>query len=68
MDSRQFHALADLARLKPASKGRLSAFLAMVQGLTQQRAARETGCSQPAVSAAVRRIKEAQRLAKKAAG
>jgi len=66
MDIRQFNALADLARLQPGSKSRVGAELAMVSGLTQAQAAQQAGCTQPAVSTAVRRVRNVHRLAMKA--
>lgn len=62
MRSDQFQALAQLARLKHGGKARYGAFLTMVDGKTQIEAAQQAGCKQSTVSAAVRRIKEAQRL------
>jgi len=59
----QFEALAVLARLKPGSKAWLSAKLCIVFNRTQQNAAALVDCRQSTVSAAVRKIRAAQRLA-----
>jgi hypothetical protein len=59
----QFEALAALARLKPGSKAWLSAKLCIVYKHTQQKAAVLIECRQSTVSAAVRKIRAAQRLA-----
>ena len=59
----QFEALAALARLKPGSKAWLSAKLCIVFNRTQQNAAALVECRQSTVSAAVRKIRAAQRLA-----
>jgi ABC-type Fe3+ transport system substrate-binding protein len=66
MDNRQFNVLADLARLKKGSKARQGAELVMVQGVTQVQAAKQAGCTQPSVSAAVRRVQNVHRLALRA--
>lgn len=63
----QFYALAALARLKMGSKAHRGALLVLVNGKTQTQAATELGCSQSTVSAAVRRVKTAQRLANQGA-
>lgn len=59
----QFEALAVLARLKYGSRGFMSAKYCIVNKYTQQKAAEITGCQQSTVSAAVRKIRAAQRLA-----
>lgn len=63
----QFYALAALARLDMAGKAHRGAILVLVKGQTQTDAARTIGCAQSTVSAAVRRIKTAQRLANQGA-
>lgn len=63
----QFYALSALARLKMGGKAHRGALLVLVKGNTQTHAAIELGCSQSTVSAAVRRIKTAQRLANQGA-
>lgn len=59
----QFHALAALARLREGSKAWRSAWLFFVHKQTQTEAAQQAGCRQSTVSAAVRKIRAAQRLA-----
>jgi hypothetical protein len=59
----QFHALAALARLKQGGKAWQGAWLFFVHKSNQQVAAEQAGCRQSTVSAAVRKIKAAQRLA-----
>ena len=59
----QFLALAALARLKESGKAWRSAWLFFVHKQTQQQAAEQAGCRQSTVSAAVRKIRAAQRLA-----
>lgn len=63
----QFYALAALARLDMAGKAHRGAILVLVKGQSQTDAARAIGCAQSTVSAAVRRIKAAQRLANQGA-
>ena len=62
MTDTQFTALADLTSLR-RSKTRMGAYAVLVEGLNQQQAAQGVGVSQQAISKAVRRIKEAKRLA-----
>lgn len=59
----QFHALAALARLQESGKAWRGAWLFFVHKQTQQQAAQQAGCRQSTVSAAVRKIRAAQRLA-----
>jgi hypothetical protein len=59
----QFHALAALARLQENSKAYKGAWLFFMHKITQQDAAQQAGCRQSTVSAAVRKIRAAQRLA-----
>lgn len=59
----QFHALAALARLREGSKAYKGAWLFFMHKITQQDAAQQAGCRQSTVSAAVRKIRAAQRLA-----
>jgi len=59
----QFQALAALARLQAGSKAYKAAQQVIVNRLTQQTAAELTQCRQSTVSAAVRKIRAAQRLA-----
>ena len=59
----QFHALAALARLKQGGKAWQGAWLFFVHKSSQQIAAQQAGCRQSTVSAAVRKIRAAQRLA-----
>ena len=63
----QFYALAALARLDMAGKAHRGALLVLVSGQSQTDVARAIGCSQSTVSAAVRRVKTAQRLANQGA-
>jgi hypothetical protein len=63
MTLHQFESLALLARLRYGSKGFMSAKYCIVHDYTQQKAAEITGCRQSTVSAAVRKIRAAQRLA-----
>lgn len=63
----QFYALAALARLKMGSKAHRGALIVLVQGKTQTQASIDLECSQSTISAAVRRIKTAQRLANQGA-
>jgi len=63
----QFHALATLARLKVGSMAHKGALRVLIAGKTQTQAASELGCAQSTVSAAVRRIKTAQRLSNQGA-
>lgn len=63
----QFYALAALARLDMAGKAHRGAILVLVKGQSQTDAAKAIGCAQSTVSAAVRRIKAAQRLANQGA-
>ena len=59
----QFEALAVLARLKQGGKAWQGAWLFFVHKSSQQVAAQQAGCRQSTVSAAVRKIRAAQRLA-----
>jgi hypothetical protein len=59
----QFHALAALARLKESGKAWKGAWLFFMHKITQVEAAKQAGCRQSTVSAAVRKIRAAQRLA-----
>jgi hypothetical protein len=59
----QFEALAILARLKYGSKAFMSAKYCIVNKYTQQKAAALVECRQSTVSAAIRKIRAAQRLA-----
>ena len=59
----QFHALARLARLQENSKAHKGAWLFFMHKVTQSEAAQQAGCRQSTVSAAVRKIRAAQRLA-----
>ena len=59
----QFHALARLARLQENSKAWQGAWLFFMHKVTQLEAAEQAGCRQSTVSAAVRKIRAAQRLA-----
>jgi len=59
----QFESLAVLARLRYGSRGFMAAKYCIVHKYTQQKAAEITGCRQSTVSAAVRKIRAAQRLA-----
>jgi DNA-binding MarR family transcriptional regulator len=59
----QFHALAALARLQENSKAYKGAWLFFMHKITQVEAAKQAGCRQSTVSAAVRKIRAAQRLA-----
>lgn len=59
----QFHALAALARLREGSRAYKGAWLFFMHKITQQDAAQQAGCRQSTVSAAVRKIRAAQRLA-----
>ena len=63
MNKHQFINLANLARLKPEGKARNGAFLCLVLGKTQVEAATMLECQQSTISAAIQRIKRAQRLA-----
>lgn len=67
MDKYQFIALVELLRAKPDSVAIRGAYLVLIDGFTQTRAATILGCRQSTVSHAVRRIKNAQRLANKGA-
>ena len=60
----QFTALASLTSLRDSSTRR-GAWLVLVEGATQTEAAQAVGVSQQAISKAVRRIREAKRLALK---
>lgn len=68
MRQHQFNALAELANLKPTSKATKGAALVLLTGKTQVQAAELLQCRQSTISAAVRRIKNAERLAKNATG
>ena len=59
----QFEALAVLARLKQGGKAWKGAWLFFVHKSNQKIAAEQAGCRQSTVSAAVRKIRAAQRLA-----
>jgi len=67
MNRYQFHALSELARLKEGGKAREGAFLCLVEGMTQTKASELLNCRQSTISAGVRRVKEALRLANKGA-
>lgn len=67
MTDEQFQALHRLAKLKRNSKASRGAYLVLIKKQTQMQAASSIGCSQSTVSAAVSRLKEAQRLANHAA-
>lgn len=60
----QFNVLRELAGMKEGSRATHAARLCLLEGMTQQKAASIAGCKQSTVSAAVNRIKTAQRLAK----
>lgn len=59
----QFYALAKLARLRENSKAYRGAWLFFMHKITQVEAAQQAQCRQSTVSAAVRKVREAQRLA-----
>jgi transposase len=63
----QYKALHKLAKLKEGSKASKGAHLVLVHGKSQVKAASMIGCSQSTISAAVSKLKEAQRLANHAA-
>ena len=60
----QFNALASLTSLRDSATRR-GAWLVLVEGAKQTEAAQAVGVSQQAISRAVRRLKEAKRLALK---
>lgn len=60
----QFKALASLTSLRD-SRAHRGAWLVLIDGATQTEAAQAVGISQQAISKAVRRLKEAKRLALK---
>ncbi len=60
----QFKALANLTSLRDSRTHR-GAWLVLIDGATQTEAAQAVGVSQQAISKAVRRIREAKRLALK---
>lgn len=64
MTLQQFKNLLELTRMNPQSIATKGAALVLVNGLTQVKAAQVLGCGQTTISAAVRRLKEVQRLAR----
>lgn len=63
MTRSQFNALADLAGLRD-SRAKQGACLVLIEGAKQMTAALAVGTSQQAISRAVRKIREAQRMAR----
>jgi hypothetical protein len=64
MTLHQFKSLIELTKMKPNGLGTKGAALVLVNGLTQVKAAEMLNCQQTTISAAVRRLKEVQRLAR----
>lgn len=64
MTLHQFKALIELTRMQPNSIAAKGAALVLVNGLTQVKAAAMLDCGQTTISAAVRRLREVQRLAR----
>jgi len=60
----QFETLRQLAGMKPGSRATAAARAYLLESITQQEAAARARCKQSTVSAAVNRIRAAQRLAK----
>lgn len=65
MTLQQFKNLMDLTRIKPDSIAANGAALVLINGMTQVKAAQMLGCQQCTISAAVRRLREVGRLAKR---
>ena len=63
MTKSQFEALADLTGLRD-SRARQGAYLVLIEGAKQVTAALTVGTSQQAISRAVRKIRETQRMAR----
>jgi len=61
----QFKNLMDLTRINPDSIAAKGAALVLINGMTQTKAAQMLGCRQWTVSAAVRRLREVERIAKR---
>lgn len=55
----------DLTRIKPDSIAAKGAALVLINGMTQVKAAQALGCQQCTISAAVRRLREVERIAKR---
>lgn len=66
MNETKFHQLALLAKMRN-SKAKQAAFLCLVKGYQQQAAATATGITQPTVSQAINRLRQAQAAAFRAA-
>lgn len=65
MTLQQFRHLMDLTRIKPDSQAAKGAALVLINGITQVKAASMLGCQQCTISAAVRRLREVERIAKR---
>ena len=61
----QFKNLMDLTRINPDSIAAKGAALVLINGISQTKAAQMLGCKQCTVSAAVRRLRDVERIAKR---
>lgn len=64
MTLHQFKTLIKLTKMQPNGLGAKGAALVLINGLTQVKAAAMLNCGQTTISAAVRRLREIQRLAR----
>ena len=64
MTLHQFKTLLSFTKMKPDSMAAKGAALVLVNGLTQVKAAAMLDCGQTTISAAVRRLRNVQRLAR----
>jgi transposase len=64
MTLHEYKTLIQLTRINPQSIAAKGAALVLVNGLTQTKAAQMLDCQQTTISAAVRRLREVQRLAR----